>query len=541
MKKVINYFGVLLLGLFLIPTMTFAFNIDDVKSKKELVVKSIKPTDENSFMIISDSFSQKNGGYYLSDCSDDFSLCNISYQGEEVATGIKITYKYDPVVKTVVDAIIKKIPAEGKEFVLNDIEAVSYAKYVQAFWMLTEQPDDLPESEYPNPIRFSEEYRKFIGYNNFIFEPRMGYESAYSEGMGGTATFEYEDTIYGTADGISTKVNYVIYVNDDTTDPLKEIQTRLSKYFPGVKVTYDDSSSVVDQLKNEVERDKQEFIACKNLKDTLDAVPENERDYMSNPGFRQNDEQYNNMCSKYGTWRDTSLVFGDPDEHAKEYEEILKEEEYSFVDNALPGIYTITFKDGGEVYFPAVKDSSKVFNGSTNIITVDSSSSVEVSTKGLIPLDTLIKVARLTSGEEYEAILKVLNKTDVEMFDLKLFSKSADKYITKLDDGSFEVKLPIKDEFMGKDLVVYFVDENDKVEEYEVEVKDGFAVFNTSHFSIYTLAIADKKEETVAIAEEEPVAVINNPATSDNIELYFGMLIISIIGAGSVLARKIKN
>ena len=67
--------------------------------------------------------------------------------------------------------------------------------------------------------------------------------------------------------------------------------------------------------------------------------------------------------------------------------------------------------------------------------------------------------------------------------------------------------------------MVYYVDENNNKEEYEVTIENGYAVFNTNHFSIYTLA-------------EKPITdneVIKNPETSDKIIYDF------IIGATSIL------
>ena len=46
------------------------------------------------------------------------------------------------------------------------------------------------------------------------------------------------------------------------------------------------------------------------------------------------------------------------------------------------------------------------------------------STDNTLPLDTLIQVKELTSGEEYDKIIKILNTTNNDMFDLKLFSYS---------------------------------------------------------------------------------------------------------------------
>ena len=193
-----------------------------------------------------------------------------------------------------------------------------------------------------------------------------------------------------------------------------------------------------------------------------------------------------------------------------------------FMKIAEPNFYTVELDDERMYSFAVVRDDEKA-NEENKVRTSDVETGVEISTDGIIPLDTLIEVARVTSGEDYDKIVKILKNTNVEIFDLKLFSNSTQDYITKLDDGTFEVKLPISEAFKGKDLVVYFVDENDKVVEYKVEVKDGYAVFNTDHFSIYTLASSDS----------------TNPNTYDNIMIYIVMLLISITGV-LFINKKIK-
>ena len=103
------------------------------------------------------------------------------------------------------------------------------------------------------------------------------------------------------------------------------------------------------------------------------------------------------------------------------------------------------------------------------------------------------------------------------MYDLKLFSQSTGNYITKLDDGTFEVKLPIKEELKGKDLIVYYVDDNNKIVEYEVTIENDFAKFNTNHFSIYSLT-----EKTNATIEQ-------NPQTYNGIITFIILGILSLI------------
>ena len=87
--------------------------------------------------------------------------------------------------------------------------------------------------------------------------------------------------------------------------------------------------------------------------------------------------------------------------------------------------------------------------------------------------------------------------------------------ITKLENGIFEVTMPVPTDLEGKNLAIYYVTEDGKVEEHEVTIKDGYATFQTNHFSIYTLA-----EKTNSIV---------NPKTGDNISLYIILSISSLI------------
>lgn len=157
--------------------------------------------------------------------------------------------------------------------------------------------------------------------------------------------------------------------------------------------------------------------------------------------------------------------------------------------------------------------------GSKNMTTpsyknVDMATDVEVDTEdSSVPLDTLIKVDKMLEGEEYERIMSALKVKDNDTYDIQLHSKTANKYIRKLDGGKFQVKLPVSEKFKGKGLSVYYVDANGNVQVHKVAIEDGFAVFTTDHFSAYTLAeeheheYVDGKcacgEEIVVVPDEE--------------------------------------
>lgn len=147
----------------------------------------------------------------------------------------------------------------------------------------------------------------------------------------------------------------------------------------------------------------------------------------------------------------------------------------------------------------------------------DLESDVEInSSSSSIPLDTLIEVDVIGKNhKEFKEILEILKKDDGMIFDLKLYSETLNKYITKLNNGKFKVRIPLKDEFKNEILKAYYIDDDGKIEEYEISIEDGYAVFETNHFSTYTIA---KSSE------------IKNPQTFDDIGSYFVYAIISLIG-----------
>ena len=106
--------------------------------------------------------------------------------------------------------------------------------------------------------------------------------------------------------------------------------------------------------------------------------------------------------------------------------------------------------------------------------TIDVNSDIEISTNGKLPLDTLIKVVKLTGGTDYENITKILNSENIVMYDLKLFSNTLNSSITRLDSGKFEVKIPVPDSLNGKELIVYYVDSNNNIEEYDVHPMENY-------------------------------------------------------------------
>lgn len=179
------------------------------------------------------------------------------------------------------------------------------------------------------------------------------------------------------------------------------------------------------------------------------------------------------------------------------------------------------------------RDTEKMVN--PTLKTVDLLTGIEVSTNSIMQLDTIISVKELNSGTEYEKIIKLLNLTGSVSYDINLYSEILEKNITKLDNGTFEVKIPIPEKLAGKDLVVYYVDENGKIETYEVTIKDGYAIFITNHFSIYTLGykINNTPEIITPIDNENKTEEV--PKTYDNIGISILLSTLSLVGISSTV------
>ena len=217
----------------------------------------------------------------------------------------------------------------------------------------------------------------------------------------------------------------------------------------------------------------------------------------------------------------------------KTINEMLEEYGEQPIDGGDELYYIITITDenrysyGEEFFFKAVKDSSKI-NNKISFKSSDLITNVSVSSDGKIPLDTMINVNKITIGEEYDKIIKALNISEGEMFDINLKSNAQNKLIRTLENGKFEVSIPIPEKYEGKELIIYYVDENNKVTEHEVTVKDGYATFETDHFSTYTLTINKN--------------AIKNPKTGDNLIInIIGLLICGVIGIKIYSKKKMFN
>lgn len=540
MKRILSLL-IVLIALVIIPSKTFALTDSEIIESKEIIVKSVPVKNEFELFILNEYLYEQTE-YSLTDCNSDFSKCSV-YKGPDdsniIATNVTVKYDYDKDIKEIVDTILKAFPSTGKELYVEDIYSIR--------WILDEVAlDQVDENnEGLNPVKYSPDFNSLIKYNNFNFEPRAGDDTLFAHFQEATLEFVYDGTIYGFGK-TKTRVNQVIYVNDDETDIEGAIKERLSKYFNVDKVIKDTDYTVSEMFADEVNYFKDEYNLCvqKNQliaqKEAMEQIPLENRDDDWQTQHNQLEQQIHNI--NYWGPDDLDQQYASADEYANAMADTLTDEDsidalWNLNNKVLPNVYVITFTDNDLAGIPVfvIKDSSKVVTTNLEVITRDVKSGITINNVGTsktLPFNTLVQVAKLTSGSDYEKIIKTLesliNTDKAEMFDLKLFSSAIEDYITKLDDGSFSVKIPIDESLKDENLVVYYVDGN-KTEEHTVKVEniDGkyYAVFNTDHFSIYTLSV----KKTDSQPEE---SIINNPPTFDNITTYFVMTLISVLGLG---------
>ena len=196
------------------------------------------------------------------------------------------------------------------------------------------------------------------------------------------------------------------------------------------------------------------------------------------------------------------------------------------VNKTLGEYYKVTIGEEEYYYFIA-KDSSKMRTPVMN--TVDALTDISIKTESSeVPLDSKINTVVIDAkSDEYKEFLKKVNINNGLVVDLKLFSDSINKNISKLENGVFKVYVPLNDELRKLDLTAYYVKDNGEIEKHDVKIEGDYLVFETDHFSTYVIG-GNKLE---------------NPATLDNVSTWIITTGVSLlVFAGAVLyKRKFNN
>lgn len=156
------------------------------------------------------------------------------------------------------------------------------------------------------------------------------------------------------------------------------------------------------------------------------------------------------------------------------------------------------------------QDPSKNTNKQT-ITKKDSNTNIKLeASSNIIPENTIMNVIEITSGETFNQIKNNFTKIEkIKAFDITL----------KVDDtkiqpsGKVKISIPIPVDFDDSKLVIYRFDKDETKTEYKVIVVNGYATFETDHFSIYVLG---EKLEVSNENQDNADENIGETSTADN-------------------------
>ena len=437
----------------------------------KVIFNYAKPSaDDEAIWLISEDFCMENPDFYFDTekFNDDFTKLELGIHygtSKEEFHTVDVIWNYDAEVLQSAQTFIDKFPKDKPWFDVTDLELVNY-------WVNRNS-----EATTDTLANYSGELKSILRNLNFLYnvEVRGGGGGIFSTECIGSAKLIYDNTVYFASSMIGARAEHAIYVPESTANTKKALmaaaQKRIDDYIGKnvVKITAADET-VTDYYNNTLADYDKDIADAQALLDAEMAKPENERD-MFVVFDCQSIIDYTPNYKKY--FMDSFKEGGDL--------HFLKKAAGDFFFNVQVAGLDDTYK------FIIVKDDEKL--GIPTYTTVDMDTNISVNTDSAkIPLDTVVEVNKLTKGDEYERIISILNVGENETFDIKLHSGSLNEYITTLEDDMFEVRIPIPKKFKGKDLIVYYVDENDKPIDYDVTIKGDFAYFVTNHFSIYTLA-----------------------------------------------------
>lgn len=197
--------------------------------------------------------------------------------------------------------------------------------------------------------------------------------------------------------------------------------------------------------------------------------------------------------------------------------------------------YTVTI--GENSYEFVIAKSDKVENFETPAYKGDDLfSKIRIKTNDKsVPLDTTITVKEIKN----DTIQKALGTEAYTAYDISLYSNSLGSNITKLTDGEFTVSIPIPDGFDKENLTVYYVADDGKTEEHElIDVADGFATFETNHFSTYALTEGKSDGTKAPEAPETDEMKSPNTGNTDNITVWLLLMMSLSLGFVSVAMLK---
>lgn len=152
----------------------------------------------------------------------------------------------------------------------------------------------------------------------------------------------------------------------------------------------------------------------------------------------------------------------------------------------------------------------------TEVTNTDTTTKIKLdTTTEVVPAGTTLVAEKVTSGTSYNTVVKAVEKdvSKFEMYDISLMNNNA-----KIQpNGKVKVSIPVPSGFEASKIVVYRVADDGTKTKLDANVKDGYVVFETDHFSNYVVAEqATSTENTNTDTTETKTENTNTDRELDN-------------------------
>lgn len=435
-KKLLSFLAVGL-GCFSIASGTKALTTDELQAKLDSIapngvldMKAVKPKTEAQDFFTKDFFlrSFTTSQYYLElvDCNEENTTCDLGIQMQDGSNGLGTSVTLKWSEES---DVAKEAIAKAKQEFLSNYNQVIRMDGLEKIAYIKSNINEFATGF----ARYSKEFKSLISVPKVAAELSLqaGGTEVLSEGFQCGVIFTYDGIIYD-------------YLEQDANQ---------NQYFLI-------SSTNIVYIPENTENTSEAFIAA--AKKRIDAL------------LGKND----------------ITISAKPISNLKTDFEMEEFNITDYIEDASKaGDYYYLVKINNEEHpFLIVKDDSKI-----NITTTkDETTGIEiVTTDPSVPSDTKVIVNEIKKDTDiHKTIANTLKIKEFKAFDISLYSESLKDNIKKLENGIFQVTIPLGREYVGKNLSAYYITDT-KIEEHKISLdENGNATFETDHFSTYIIAEA---------------------------------------------------
>ena len=128
----------------------------------------------------------------------------------------------------------------------------------------------------------------------------------------------------------------------------------------------------------------------------------------------------------------------------------------------------------------------------------DDKTGIEINYNDEYDSDTEIKVEEQFSGKSFQLINTEFGKVNSKIYDIATYKDG----VKVQPNGEITVKVPLPDGFTTNKVFVCYVDSvSGKVTKIPCEVKDGYVIFKTNHFSEYAIVEQSANVKSVSVSD----------------------------------------